>query len=189
MSYVNRAKDSEASTNLSAIFTDETAFNATNSVYISAGTSSAPKTTLAATAVSATHSFYGKTNTAGGGTYSVDLPPYSCSSSALSSNGGNTITAGAPTPYGAGAAKGGFADLGFLPVGTLYFYYAVETQSAANTAIPASVSPAAFTAGVNAACGGGYTVFAGTNFTGTNFQVYALNDYSSTPILISGAAY
>ena len=39
LSYVNRAKDSGASTNLGAIFTDETAFSATNSVYISAGTS------------------------------------------------------------------------------------------------------------------------------------------------------
>ena len=43
LSYVNRAKDSEAATNLGAIFTDETAFNATNSLYISAGASSAKK--------------------------------------------------------------------------------------------------------------------------------------------------
>jgi Tfp pilus assembly protein PilE len=111
LSYVNRAKDAEAQTNLGAIFTDETAFSATNSVYISAGTSSAPAATMTASAVSPTHSFYDAVNTAGAGTYAVDAAPYSCTTNALTANGGNTYKAGVATPYVAGAAKGGFGDI------------------------------------------------------------------------------
>ena len=201
MSYVNRAKDAEAQTNLGAIFTDETAFSATNSVYISAGTSSAPAATMTASAVSPTHSFYDAVNTAGAGTYAVDAAPYSCTTNALTANGGNTYKAGVATPYGAGAAKGGFGDIGFLPVGTLYFYYNVGVSKTATESIPtveaaawpqtvlATGATATGTAGTNASCGGGYEAFAGSNFTGSNWQVYAVDDFSSTPTLISGTAY
>ena len=72
LSYVNRAKDSEASTNLGAIFTDETAFNATNSTYINAG--NAEYSVQPGTTATATHPFY-----AVGATYYVDTPPYQCS--------------------------------------------------------------------------------------------------------------
>ena len=204
MSYVNRAKDAEAQTNLGAIFTDETAFSATNSIYISAGTSSAPKAAMTATAVSPTHSFYDAVNTAGGGTYAVDAAPYTCTANALTANGGNTYTAGVPTVYNAGAAKGGFGDIGFMPVGTLYFYYNVGVSTTATESIP-TVEAAAWpqivlatfsnggaakgTAGTNGSCGGGYEAFAGSNFTGSNWQVYAVDDFSSTPTLISGTAY
>ncbi|MHB8233004.1 MAG: hypothetical protein ACYDDB_08930 [bacterium] len=57
LSYVNRAKDSEASTNVGAIFTDETAFNATNSFYISAGTASAPTNPPATGAITSPMAF------------------------------------------------------------------------------------------------------------------------------------
>ena len=204
MSYVNRAKDAEAQTNLGAIFTDETAFSATNSIYISAGTSSAPAAAMTATTVSPTHSFYDAVNTAGKGTYAVDGAPYTCTANALSANGGNTYTAGAPTVYAAGAAKGGFGDIGFMPVGTLYFYYNVGVSTTATESIP-TVEKAAWpqtvlatfsgagaavgAAGTNGSCGGGYEAFAGSNFTGSNWQVYAVDDFSSTPTLISGTAY
>ena len=184
MSYVNRAKDSEASTNLGAIFTDETAFNATNSIYISAGHSSAPASgVLSLTAVSPTHPFYG-------GIYSVDAPPYTCSGNGLLVNGATAL--------------GGFGDIGFLPVGTLYFYYNVGVSTTATESIPttkaatwpgtvsatfAGSGSALGAAGTNALCGGGYEAFAGSNFTGSNFQIYAVDDFSTTPTLISGTAY
>ena len=176
MSYVNRAKDSEASTNLGAVFTDETAFNATNSTYISAGaTSNTGNGTLpSATAISSTHPFY-----VAGVTIPSDTPPYSCgASNALTANGA--------------AATGGFADMGFKPVGTLYFYYQVgqaDITSGASTAAPASNQSITWAVPTNGHCGGGYEAMAGANFTGTNYQVYAVNDYSSTPVLIEGKTY
>ncbi|HEC25530.1 MAG TPA: prepilin-type N-terminal cleavage/methylation domain-containing protein, partial [bacterium] len=56
LSYVNRAKDSEAKTNLGAIFTDEIAFNATNSFYIGAGAASTLNAALGS--LTPTHPFY-----------------------------------------------------------------------------------------------------------------------------------
>ena len=192
LSYVNRAKDSEASTNLGAVFTDETAFNATNSTYISAGTSSAPKTPLATAAVSPVHAMYDATFTAGAGTYIVDTPPFSCSSTGVLDTYGGLTTEPAGTVTSAGttlvAATGGFGDLGFYPKGSLYFFYNVLQEAAASTAIPKSAAAAAAT-GANGKCGSGYLATASTNFTGSNWQIYSVNDYSSTPILTSGTAY
>ncbi len=190
LSYVNRAKDSEASTNLGAIFTDETAFNATNSIYISAGAASTfpalgTNPPAAGTAPTATHPFY-----ATGATYNVDDAPFACTAvgaGGLTANGGTPITNGvAGTAYAAGAAKGGFGDLGFYPKGTLYFYYGVEA-TAANTAVPAVGAP--ITQPADAACNTGYLAEAETNFTGSNIQAYAINDFSSKPNLIYGTAY
>ena len=194
LSYVNRAKDSEASTNLGAIFTDETAFNATNSTYISAGTSSAPKTALVATTVSPIHAMYDATLTAGAGTYIVDTPPFSCSSTGvLDTYGGLTNEPSPPgTVVSAGtiltAATGGFGDLGFYPKGSLYFFYNVLQEAAASTAIPTSGAAAPAT-GANGKCGAGYLATASTNFSGSNWQIYSVNDFSSTPILTSGTSY
>ena len=210
LSYVNRAKDSEASTNLGAIFTDETSFNATSSMYISAGKSSQPKTPLSATTVSPVHTFYDATNTKGADTYNVDAPPFACTAAGVATNDGSftTYKAGVATVTTANkpgtTISGGFADIGFLPVGKLYFYYGVgisSTATAANpntaaaTAVP-TVSPvganggtAIGTTAANGYCGGGYEAFASTNFTGSNWQIYAVNDYSSAPILISGTSY
>jgi type IV pilus assembly protein PilA len=176
LSYVNRAKDSEASTNLGAIFTDETAFNATDSTYISAGkTNNTNNGALPGTsAISSTHPFY-----AAGVTPPQDTPPYSCGT-------GNALTGNGT------AATGGFADMGFKPVGTLYFYYQVSNTlvtSGASTAAPASNQSITWAAPANGTCGGGYQAMAGANFTGTNYQVYAVNDYSSTPVLVEGKTY
>ncbi|MHB1546683.1 MAG: prepilin-type N-terminal cleavage/methylation domain-containing protein [bacterium] len=192
LSYVNRAKDSEAMTNLGAVFTDETAFNATNSVYISAGTASTFPLLAVGTAT-ATHPFY-----APAGTYDVDDAPYSCAAgvppTVLSANGGSTITVGAAVPaagwptYAAGTAKGGFGDLGFNPAGTLYFYYGVEAM-ATNIAVPAVGTVITQAKATNGACGTGYLAEAETNFATNNVQVYAVNDYSSNPMLVLGTAY
>ena len=183
LSYVNRAKDSEAMTNLGAVFTDETAFNATSSTYISAGTASTFPALVAGT-VSATHPFYPT-----GATYNVDDAPYACTANALTANGGTPFTNGvAGAVYPAGPARGGFGDIGFYPKGTLYFYYGVKA-TAANTAVPVVGTVIAQADATNAACNAGYLAQAETNFTGSNIQVYAVNDFSSTPILISGTAY
>jgi type IV pilus assembly protein PilA len=210
MSYVNRAKDSEAQTNLGAIFTSEIAFSATNSVFISAGnaTNSGTGVSLpAANAVSATHPFYLPV------TYNVDSAPFTCDSATgtLSTSTGGTpyivsatgVAAG--TAYGAGNAIGGFADIGFYPKGTLYFYYGVNAYSAASPAAPTTKSisggntgsayggildaPGALAAPKNGGCGGGFAAVAISNFAGSNLQEYAVDDYSSTPTPVLGASY
>ena len=212
LSYVNRAKDSEASTNLGAIFTDETAFNATNSTYISAGGSSEAAVQVPATGkLTATHVFYDPTQTVGKGSYSVDAPPFVCTANALTDDGNTTEPAGTVNVSGTPGTKalGGFGDIGFLPQGSLYFYYGVASATGASVSNPGSqqantwplaytaaaaanggtVPTAVSTANVNANCGGGYEAFAGTNFTGSNMQVYAVNDYNSTPTLVAGTSY
>ena len=189
LSYVNRAKDSEASTNLGAIFTDETAFNAANSTYINAG--NAEYSVQPGSTATATHPFY-----AVGATYYVDVAPFQCgvtTAGELTDNGYTTVTAGTATPGGAaGPAKGGFADIGFLPKGTLYFYYIVTTSANANTGIPASLgtTPTAPTAKpANGTCGAGFEAQAWSNFTGSNLQAFAVNDYTTAANLIAGTAY
>ena len=190
LSYVNRAKDSEASTNLGAIFTDETAFNATNSTYISAGLAANSGTnaitSFSNTAATSTHPFY-----AVGTSYYIDTPPFQCVNYTLETYGGYTTEpAGGTTPAGATlvAAKGGFGDIGFLPKGTLYFYYEVNSATAANTAVPVSTTTP-WVAPANAVCGPGYTALAVANFTGSNLQAFAVNDYTTTATLITGTAY
>lgn len=206
LSYVNRAKDSEASTNLGAIFTDETAFNATNSTYISAGTSSAPIAGIIAGTVTPVHSMYSVTNTKGAGDYYVDTPSYSCTDGALTDAGYTEYKlgiAGTPVAGANSKALGGFGDIGFLPKGKLYFFYNIGVTSGNSSSAPAPEKAAwpstiaevtgtpvpLGTVGTNASCGGGFEAFAGTNFTGSNFQVYAVNDYTTTATLISGTAY
>ncbi len=202
LSYVNRAKDSEAGTNLGAIFTDETAFNATNSTFISAGTSSAPKTAITKSASSPVHAFYDAGLTAGGGTYIVDTPPFACNANVLDTQGGLT-TEPAGTVTGATGtltpATGGFGDIGFYPKGSLYFFYAVGAQTLANTAVPASLgttpawppTPANVfgTVGANGSCGTGYTAYAESNFAGSNWQIYGVNDFTSTATLVAGTPF
>ena len=193
LSYVNRAKDSEAATNLGAIFTDETAFSATNSTFINAGESSAPKTAIAASTVSPVHAFYDAALTTGGGTYSVDTPPFTCATNVLDTYGGLTAEpAGTVTPAGATqvAAKGGFGDIGFYPRGSLYFFYDVQYSKTASTAIPISTTASPWASQTNGVCGPGYTALAESNFAGTvSQQVYAVNDFSSTPTLITGTPF
>ena len=187
LSYVNRAKDSEAVNNLGAIFTSETAFNATNSTYISAGTATTFPALTSGTA-SATHPFYTAT-----ATYNVDDAPYGCvtpGTTGLTANGGTPYTNGvAGTVYTAGAAKGGFADLGFLPKGSLFFYYGVKSLTTPNTANPVVGTVITQADATNGGCGTGYLAEAETNFATTNIQVYAVNDFSSTPMIVSGTSY
>lgn len=188
MSYVNRAKDSEASTNLGAIFTAETAFASSNSVFASAGVATNTGVTppTATSGVSSMHPFYLAATT-----YNLDSAPYTCTGGALATTTGGTPYTGttAGTAYAAGAAKGGFADIGFYPKGNLYFYYEVNTATTASTAAPAVVTTSPWAAPANGACGGGFTAIATSNFAGSNFQAYETNDYSSTPTLVMGAAY
>ena len=213
LSYVNRAKDSEASTNLGAIFTDETAFTATNSMYIGGGDASngvapgaANGTVPAAGTVSATHPFY-----ATPATYGIDTGPFTCATTpgavittftaptpggTLTADGGtNTMTSGvAGTPTaGPTTATGGFADIGFYPKGTLEFYYQVESSASSYEVAPTIAAittyPKPSTTTANGTCGPGYVALAGTNFTGTNLQVYAIDDYTSTEVLVAGTSY
>ena len=195
LSYVNRAKDSEASTNLGAIFTDETAFTATNSVYIGAGVASNTGATAVKGTATPTHAFYSPTGTAE--TYYVDAGPFSCANGTLTADGGNVAylngVAGTATA-GPATAVGGFGDIGFLPKGTLFFYYQVASAATANTSAPASAQGDTWTAATkgspyNGSCGGGYEAIAASNFAGSNLQEYAVNDYSSSPILINGSAF
>ena len=184
------------------------AFYATNSIFISAGTAeltNAGVTVPAAGTVSTTHPFYMP-----GTTYYVDSAPFTCAAGVLSTTtGGNkiTVTTGAaPAPYtGPVQAKGGFGDIGFLPAGTLYFYYGVGAETVANAAAPtvtnlaagASLTATAASAGTaivgafgtNSSCGGGYIAVAQSNFAGSNMQAYAEDDYSSSANLIQGVSY
>ena len=193
LSYVNRAKDSEAANNLGAIFTDETAFNATNSMYISAGQASntgAP--TLTSGTVTSTHTMYQITTPI---TYYVAAGPFSCSGGDLSATSYSKITnvGAAPTPGTtaptSGAEMGGFGDIGFLPSGTLFFYYLVNATPSANTAVPGTAAVPNLSSATDGKCGGGYEAEAWTNFAGNNIQGYAVNDYSSSSHLVYGTAF
>ena len=207
MSYVNRAKDSEAQTNLGAIFTSETAFSATNSVFISAGNATNTGVTLPlAAAVSSMHPFY-----MSGTTYDIDSAPFTCVAGVLNTaTGGTKYTIAVPpttTTYtGPTPGLGGFGDLGFLPKGTLYFYYGINAYSTESSSAPTTASisggntgtkygsiadaPGALTvAPTNGGCGGGFAAVAISNFAGSNLQEYAVDDYSSSPTPVLGASY
>lgn len=186
MSYVNRSKDSEALTNLGAIFTSETAFNASNSMFLGAGYqdyNSNSASVPSATALTGTHPFY--LLSAGKFTTPPDAAPYTCSNGSATYNNGS------------GTASGGFYDMGFYPKGTLYFYYEVNAGagniSGAATAGPVSSNAGALyvqpTSATNAYCGSGFTAVAASNFTGSNLQEYAVNDYTSAAKLVSGTSY
>lgn len=193
ISYINKDLsniDSEAKMNLSAIFTDETAFDATSSTFISAGYMADKGAGI--TFPVKPHPFYY------GMHYYVDIPPYRCTGMTnskaweLTDNGYNAFANGAERTVASGAgtmAKGGFGDLGFLPNSMLYFYYYVKALPAASTAIPAKLNaPPAFPLQLNGVCGNGYEAFAVTNIAG-NVRVYAVNDYSSNPVLVYGKSY
>ena len=208
LSYVNRAKDSEASTNLGAIFTDETAFNATNSTYISGGSVSNTGATVTTGTATATHAFYAPTGTALA--HYVDSGPFSCAgvtggnpttpfaapstTGLLTAQGGYTTVSATgvqtATPGPTQGNYGGFADTGFYPVGSLYFYYQVGANNTSYAVGPTSGVINAYSPTVtNGKCGGGFVAMAGTNFTGSNLQIYAIDDFSSTSVLIAGTSY
>ena len=180
-------------------------------MYISAGTSSQPASALATTTVSPVHAMYDTVATTGKGTYYADTPPFECAAGVLDTYGGYTtyVTGAAPAVTPAkgtvfvAAKPGGFADIGFLPAGSLYFFYQVGVASTSTDAVQiaaaAATNPAVTsisaggtavgTTGKNGSCGGGYAAFASTNFTGSNWQIYSVDDFSSSDILVSGTAY
>jgi prepilin-type N-terminal cleavage/methylation domain-containing protein len=188
LNYVNRAKDSEAHTNLGAIFTSETAFSATNSVYISAGAAEStemPTIDSTLTTPTAVHPFYTPTQT-------VDASngPFSCTTSnVLNATSIYSIKDGVAIATTTGTTPtGGFATMGFMPKGSLYFWYEVSTSPAANTNAPSGIASMAPVTS-DGTCGGGLTAIAGTNFAGSNPQIYAMNDYSTTPTLTLGHSF
>ena len=141
--------------------------------------------------------------------YEIDTAPFTCSGAGTTAgptsgtytvSGGSIYTVGStgtPGVVTAGAtAGGGFGNLGFYPKGTLYFYYEVQADNIANTANPTNPVGTSDTWGTpatgapyNGGCGGGFTAIATTNFTGSNLQSYALNDFDSSPGLVAGTAY
>ena len=160
--------DSEASTNLRrAISTYETAFNATNSTYISAGYYSTKGLNLSVDTIP--HTMYS------GEIPSPAQPPYKCVNSSLENNSGKIMA--------------GFPNMGFLPKGKIYFYYFVKALSSPSTTLPAKLSsPPALPSQPYVSCGNGYEAFAVINLNG-NIQVYAVNDYSSNAVLVYGKPY
>jgi len=186
LSYVNRAKDTEAQTNLGAIFTDETAFSSTNSVYISGGateTTGMPTISTSLTTSTAVHPFY-----ATGATVDASNGPFTCTGGYLNATSTYTITNGVATASVTGTTPtGGFATMGFLPKGSLYFWYEVLTSPTANTAAPSGITQ--MSTGTDGDCGGGYIALAGANFAGSNPQIYAINDYANTPTLTLGHSF
>ena len=160
--------DSEATTMLGAIFTDETAFNATmTSSYISAGYYSTRGLNLSVDTI--THTMYS------GGIPSPAQPPYKCVNGSLENNSGKIMA--------------GFPNMGFLPRGKIYFYYFVKALSSPSKTLPAKLSsPPALPSQPYVSCGNGYEAFAVINLNG-NIQVYAVNDYSSNAILVYGKSY
>jgi len=186
LNYVNRAKDSEAHTNLGAIFTDETAFSSTKSVYISGGateTTGMPTISASLTTPTAVHPFYAQ-----GTPVPASNGPFTCTGGTLSATSTYTITNGVAGPTSLGSTPtGGFATMGFIPKGSLYFWYEVSTTSSANTAAPSGYTT--MSTGTDGDCGGGYTALAGANFAGSNPQIYAINEYANTPILTLGHSF
>ena len=65
-----------------------------------------------------------------------------------------------------------------------------KPTAAASPGVPSNLgAPASMTVGANGYCGGGYEAEAWTNLTGSNLQAYAVNDFSSSPVLVAGSAY
>ena len=145
---------------------------------------------MTASAVSPVHAFYDAVATKGAGKYNVDTPPFTCAGTTLDTQGGFTLEPAGTVTAATGTATnavGGFGDLGFLPKGSLYFFYDVQS-TAANTAVPTSTTTWANQ--TNGVCGAGYTALAESNFAGLAvWQVYAVNDFSSTPTLINGTPF
>lgn len=167
--------------------------------------------TVGSGAATATHAFYSPTGTAEA--HVVDSGPFSCggvtagtpastfaapkTTGVLTAQGGyNTVSATGTVTATTGpvTAAGGFADIGFLPKGSLYFYYGVGANNVSYLVAPTTAVITTYTTPTtatpyNSACGGGYVAIAATNFTGSNFQMYAVDDFTSMPILIEGTSY
>jgi hypothetical protein len=178
--YSYKRIDFEAQTNLGAIFTDETAFNVINSLYISAGYLSDRGAAVSPDATTQAHNFYKPGIKVSN---YVAAAPFKCSG--LTNNKTGILETNSGT-----LVKGGFVNMGFAPMGKLYFYYFVKALPKASTQAPHKLtSIPKFPSNPDVACGNGFEAFAVSNFTGSNLQVYEINDYTSTPILVYGKSY
>jgi len=177
--FAYKKMDFEAKANLDAIFTAETAFNATNSMYISAGYFADKGAAISPGVTTQAHSFY-KTG--------MKIPNYANGSfkcSGLSSNKTGILETNSGTPV-----EGGFLNMGFMPKGKLYFYYFIKALPKASTQAPHKLmSIPKFPSNQDVACGNGFEAFAISNFSGNNVQVYEINDYTSSPVLVYGKSY
>lgn len=163
--------DSEAQTNLGAIFTDETAFNATNSMYISAGYNSTNKGTVNLNSTISPHKFYRQN------IYNPTNSSLKCINGVLEDTSGHKI-------------KSGFPNLGFLPKGELYFYYFVKVLPQPSKGVPKKLTKLPFIPiQPYVSCGNGFEAYAISNITSNNIQVYEINDYTSSPVLVYGKPY
>lgn len=216
MNYVNRAKETEAWVNLSGIFMSETAFYATNTMYISAGQYSNWTGNPGKNVITPVHYFYDPSVSYGNGSYYRDFPNYSCDTSSFTVKDYGNVEEPAGSPavdQPDSKAVGGFADLGYLPKGSMYFFYGVAVAKGQSISAPAQLTsaPSSFnysysalnpqggvstavpeatgTSAENGSCGGGFEAFASANYTGKNLQVYALNDYSNSAATIYGRSY
>ena len=148
------------------------------------------------------HPFYGA-----GANIVVDSAPFTCTGYVLATTTGTTTTTVATPPTvtttgPASPALGGFGDLGFYPKGSLYFYYQAGAYATSSSSAPTiaaissatpeggfSNTPAGVASVANGTCGGGYAGIAATNFTGSNVQEYAVNDFTSKATLVEGTSY
>ena len=184
LSYVNRAKDSEAYTNLGAIYTDETAFNATNSFFLSIADPSGKAFPSSATA-SPIHPYIpgGVTPVAYAGS------PFTCSG--LTSSAAGTLANSSGVTI-ADTPGDGSATIGFIPAGMVYFVYNIAaeapapTEAAAYGVYPATVPSANATP---LECGSGFLAYAAGNLNGSNLQIFANDSYSQTTGLLAGTTY
>ncbi len=186
LSYVNRAKDSEAYTNLGAIYTDETAFNATNSFFLSIADPSGQTFPSSATPTALPIHPYIK-----GGVTPVAYAgsPFTCSGLTSTATGTLETSSGSSITHVAGD---GSATIGFIPAGMVYFVYNVAaevpapTEAAAYGVYPATV-PSADAKPLE--CGSGFLAYAAGNLNGSNLQIFANDSYSQTTGLLAGTTY
>ena len=184
LSYVNRAKDSEAYTNLGAIYTDETAFNATNSFFLSIADPSGQTFPSSATA-SPIHPYIpgGVTPVAYAGSPFTCYDLTSTATGTLETSSGSSIT---------DVAGDGSATIGFIPAGMVYFVYNVDAEAPAPTEAAAyGVYPASTPSGdaKPLKCGSGFLAYAAGNLNGSNLQIFANDSYSQTTGLLAGTTY
>ncbi len=197
LSYVNRAKQSEAATNLGAIFTDEVAFNASNSFYLGANDPSdntGSAWPAAGTAVTI-HPFNDPTAVTNLQAHDgYESSPFTCTSNEI-------VGAGLTLTPSVGTLGEAFATLGFEPAGEVYYYYYVQwiaksiTAAMGNglsagdgtTSISATAAPTLTTN--DGGCGSGFVGLAASNISGSNVQVIANNSYSQTQAFIVGSSY
>ncbi len=189
LSYQNRAKESEAKTNLGSLFTDETAFNSTNSFYLAFADPYGHFTLSDAWPQNTSLGLHSFAN--GGILTAFPGSPFKCDAS-------NKVIESDGITQAPATAGGGAATLGFIIYGQVYYlYYAEYTTGAvtspmvsANTAYGgATIGKTSPPADADGYCGSGFVGLAVGNITGTNYQVIANNSYSQTQDFYDGSSF